>query len=604
MTNRTRRGVLRLSALVAASSLAGCASLSSTGTDPTTDGPTDGPPITDPPTDTQTTVPSGQRIDDWQYEPGDLGRGGGTTGGGGKGGSGTMTSTPMATAEADASDSSRDNVGLAAGGAKDVVTFRRNIEEGYLPIPSSIPYEGLFYDYYFDTGESGDCDATFCPAYSPAVSEDPLADETERYFTVGLDSGLSQSEFSRKKLNLVVVLDVSGSMSSAFDEYYYDRFGNKKEVEDHTDRPKIEVAKNALVSLTEQLRPGDRFGVVLYNDNSTVAKPLNPVAETDMDAIRDHIREDVQADGGTRLSGGLYDAADLLSEYADADQREWENRMIVLTDAMPNLGDTGEGSLEDTLEDYAEDSIHSTFVGVGVDFNTEIVDGITSVRGANYYSVHSADQFEQRVADEFEYMVTPLVYDLELELDAPEASVAKVYGSTAAEDATGDLVKVNTLFPSPKREGRAKGGVVLVKLADAAESEVDLTASWVTRDGTAHETTETVEIPDRDPDYYANSGIHKAVLLTRYADLMKSWTIAEREGDDEAPVSEDEGIEPPEDDYSGEWEQQSDPLTVSETYRERFDRFAGYFRDEMDALGDETLEQELEILRTLADYDG
>ncbi|HKL29188.1 MAG TPA: VWA domain-containing protein [Natrialbaceae archaeon] len=602
MTNRSRRQVLRLGALVAAGGLAGCASLSGDGgagtTGRPTDAPTDVPPTDGTPTPTQTKAPPGQRIDDWQYDPKDLGQGGGKGGSGGSKNA-SATYTAMAT-----NAPSSGNVGLAAGGAKDVVTFRRNVEEGFLPIPSSIPYEGLFYDYYFDTGGSGNCNATFCPAYSPAVSEDPLADETERYFTVGLDSGLSQSEFSRKKLNLVVVLDVSGSMSSSFDEYYYDRFGNKKEVENHTDDPKIEVAKEALASLTEQLRPGDRFGVVLYNNESTVAKPLNPVAETDMDAIRGHIEEDIEAGGGTRLSGGLTDAEELLAEYADADQREWENRMIVLTDAMPNLGDTDEGSLEETLEGYAEDSIHTTFVGVGVDFNTEIVDGITSVRGANYYSVHSADEFEQRVADEFEYMVTPLVYDLQLELDAPEASVAKVYGSTAAEDATEDLVKVNTLFPSPKREGKAKGGVVLVKLADAAGSELDLTASWVTRDGKTHETTETVAIPDRDPDYYANSGIHKAVLLTRYADLMKSWMIAEREGDDEAPVSKSEGIEPPEDDYDDRWEQQSEPLTVSETYRERFDRFAGYFRDEMNALGDESLEQELELLRKLADYDG
>jgi Ca-activated chloride channel family protein len=604
MTKRSRRQVLRLGALAAAGSLAGCAALSGTGSDQPT-GPTETPPggtPTDrPPTDTRTTAPPGQQVDDWQYEPGDLGIGEGGGSGGGKGGNASVSQTAMATNAA-----SSGSVGLAAGGAKDVNTFRRNVEEGYLPIPSSLSYEGLFYDYYFDTGGDGTCDATFCPTYAPAVSADPLADETERYVTVGLDSGLSQSEFSRKKLNLVVVLDVSGSMTSPFDEYYYDRFGNRKEVENHTERPKVEVAKDALVSLTEQLRPGDRFGVVLYNNRSTVAKPLNPVAETDMDAIREHIREDVEAGGGTRLSGGLTDAETLLSAYADADQREWENRMIVLTDAMPNLGNTSEGGLEDTLEEYAEDSMHATFVGVGVDFHTEIVDGITSVRGANYYSVHSADEFEQRVAEEFEYMVTPLVYDLSLSLDAPEASVAKVYGSTAAEEATGDLVTVNTLFPSPKREGRAKGGVVLVKVADAAAADLDLSASWETRDGTRHQTTATVSIPDRDPDYYANSGVHKAVLLTRYADLLKSWMIAEREGDEAAPVSAEEGIEPPadEDDYDDRWEQQSDPLTVSATYRQRFDRFAAYFRDEMADLGDDRLEQELELLQKLASFEG
>jgi Ca-activated chloride channel family protein len=40
---------------------------------------------------------------------------------------------------------------------------------------------------------------------------------------VGLDSGLQAADFKRKRLNLVVLLDVSGSMGSPFDQYYYDQ---------------------------------------------------------------------------------------------------------------------------------------------------------------------------------------------------------------------------------------------------------------------------------------------------------------------------------------------------------------------------------------------
>lgn len=36
---------------------------------------------------------------------------------------------------------------------------------------------------------------------------------------VGLDSGVQASEFRRKPLNLVILLDVSGSMSSPFNQY-------------------------------------------------------------------------------------------------------------------------------------------------------------------------------------------------------------------------------------------------------------------------------------------------------------------------------------------------------------------------------------------------
>jgi Ca-activated chloride channel family protein len=496
------------------------------------------------------------------------------------------------------------DVGFAAGGAKDVANFRQNIEEGYLPLPTDISYEGLFYDYYFDTGGAGDCDRLFCPRYSTAVSPDPLSGEREQYLTVGLDSGLDSVE--RKRLTLVVVLDVSGSMDSAFDQYYYDRFGNEQAVEDYTGRTKIDVATDAVASLTEQLDPRDRFGMVVYNDGAYVAKPIRSVRETDMDAIRGHLQE-LRADGGTNLSAGVDTATQLFAEYTDLDPATDETRMVVCTDAMPNRGEltatADEGdSLRGRLADNAQRNLYTTFIGVGVDFNTELVDAITAIEGANYYSVHSADQFEARVTEEFTYMVTPLVFDLSLTLDAAGYDIAEVYGSTAAEEATGEMVHVNTLFPSPTSGGKTRGGVVLAKLArtDTRESAVKLTASWRTRTGTQQSTTATITFPDSPT--YDNSGIRKAILLARYADLLKEWALYEREHDwapDE--TFEDDVAAPPEPPESvlGRWERQSDPLTVSPRYRERFETFHDHFQAEMNALDADPLQQELSVLSRL-----
>lgn len=47
---------------------------------------------------------------------------------------------------------------------------------------------------------------------------------------VGLDSGLQLSEVQRKPLNLVALLDYSGSMGSPFNLYYYDRFGAQQQL--------------------------------------------------------------------------------------------------------------------------------------------------------------------------------------------------------------------------------------------------------------------------------------------------------------------------------------------------------------------------------------
>lgn len=564
---------------------------------------------------------TGAGVDDWQYDGIDRRAPRNATSSGG--GNGGIVSTVFQGAknafgggmQASSMSAGADggNIGFSAGGAKDINNFRDNIRNGYLPIPTDLQYEGLFYDYYFDTGQKERCNDLFCPSYSTAVTQDPIANQTEHYMTVGLNSGIDKTDFERKKLNLVVVLDISGSMSSPFSGYYYDRFGNEKQVENHTGKKKIQVASESVAALTRHLEADDRFGMVVFNDRASKAKPLRKVGETDMNAIRGHIKE-LQAGGGTRLSAGMRKATEMLDEYRDADQSEYENRVIYLTDAMPNLGDTNENSLLGRMEANAENDIHTTFIGMGVDFNTRLVEEITSVEGANYYSVHSAEQFRERMDRGFEYMVTPLVFDLQLELQSDGYDIEKVYGSTAADESTGRLMKVNTLFPSNKEAGKTKGGVVLVKLDKEKAVEnatLRLRASWENRRGMESSTVRTIRFPRDKSKYFANSGVRKAVLLTRYADLMKNWVIHDSKKVDESEIESDGvghgnderrdvGIAPPPEDIElGKWERQSESLMVSDRYERRIAEFATHFEDEMEAIGDDALRQELEILRKI-----
>jgi len=509
-------------------------------------------------------------VDDWQYDPGAADSGG--------------VGRSQNTATADAAEA-----GFAVGGAKDVNNFRQNVEEGYLPLPTDLSYEGLFYDYRFDT-DGGACSSLFCPTYATATTADPLSGETERYVTVGLDSNLDLDSFERPPLNLVVVLDTSGSMTSGFGEYYYDRAGTRREVED-PDRSKLSVARSALAALTRQLRPADRFGIVTYDSGSQVAKPLRRVEETDMEAIRGHFAE-LTAGGGTNLDAGLDDAVDLLSEYGADTERE--TRTIVLTDAMPNVGERSESGLRDRLATQAEQRQHVTFVGVGVDFNTEIVDAITAVRGGNYYSVRSPEQFERRLGEQFEYMMTPMVFDLSVEIDGP-LELERVYGTTAADEATGRVLRVRTLFPSPTTEAGTRGSVVLAKVHRTGTGEIGLTAEWEDRAGESGRAETTIEFPAGGPERFGSTAVRKAVVLSRYADLLKSWTIDERKRDGEPAT---DGLRVPEAGL-GRWERRSADLRVSTAYRERFERFREHMASEARALGAE-FERELAVLEELA----
>jgi Ca-activated chloride channel family protein len=501
-------------------------------------------------------------------------------------------------------------IGLSAGGAKDINNFRENIQNDYLPLATDITYEGLFYDYYFDTGQSEECRKLFCPSYTYAITTDPISDEIDYYLSVGLNSGMEEKDFQRKKLNLVIVLDISGSMSSPFNLYYYDQFGNRVTVEDedeeNTDKAKITVATESIVDLIDHLNNDDRFGMVLFNNDAYLAKPLNLVGDTDMDAIRDHILE-ISANGGTHLSAGMQMATDLYDDFLDIEAEEYENRIIFLTDAMPNIGDTSEQGLLGMTRNNADNGVYTTFIGIGVDFNTELTEYITKIRGANYYSVHSAKQFEERMDEEFEYMVTPLVFDLQLVLEADGWEIEKVYGSPEANEATGELMKVNTLFPSKKEGDETKGGLILLKLKKTgSESSLTLKVSYEDRKGKIDGSETTIKFGEDEPELFENNGIRKGILLARYADLMKNWIIDEQEHAHisrpwEPRINDETGILiPPV--QLGQWERQSLPLAVTEEYRELFKEFCEYFGKETGEIGDDTLSQELEILEKLIDY--
>ncbi len=506
----------------------------------------------------------------------------------------------------------RKEFGFSVGGAKDIQNFRENIENGFLPAPTDITYEGLFYDYYFDTGDTYRCDDLFYPSYCAAVTRDPFSGRKEYYLTVGLNSGLTSIE--RKKLNLVVVLDVSGSMKERFDKYSYDSSGNRKNDEPDS-RIKIEVAKQSLLAMLDHLNPGDRFGVVIFRDIAHIAKPLSLVGETDMEAIRSHIRS-LRADGSTNMSDGMRLGTDLYQGIAEGtDSGEYENRIIFITDAMPNQGELSEKGLLGRLMRNSGDRIYTSVVGVGVDFNSELVEAITKTRGANYLSVHSGEEFEKRMDEEFDFMVTPLVFGLQLNLESGGYRIDKVYGSPLADEANGTLMKVNTLFPSPRREGKTKGGVVLLKLSRKAapvDDEINLRVRLEDRYGREQISSRTIRFADYEAEHFDSTGIRKAVLLARYANMLKDWLIDERMseispdtlawcGEKDLLITPEWGITVPGrvSPRLGRWERASRQLVVNGEYRKLFARFVTYFENEMENIGDDTLKQEADAIELL-----
>ena len=506
----------------------------------------------------------------------------------------------------------KNTIGFSTGGAKDTNNFRENIKNRYFPISTDITYNGLFYDYYFDTGRKTESEHLFSPSYSCAISKDPISNRNEYYMTVGLNSNIKESDFQRKKLNLVVVIDISGSMSSMFYSYYYDGFSseNKNKMKSDDDKKsKMEIANESVNILIDQLKADDRFGIVLFNEKATILKQIKLVSETDINSTKNLISE-IKANGGTNLEAGYIESTKLLEDYKNTIKSEYENRIILITDAMPNYGTTSTIDLLSYIKDNADKGIYTTFIGVGVDFNTDLIEKISDTKGANYYSVHNSKEFKERMGEQFEYMVTPLVFDLNLNFKSDDYNIEMVYGSDSSEGQKENLMKVNTLFPSKTSEkGEVKGGIVLVKLKEKRETKngkVELEVSYKDRNGKEYKNTQIIIFDiNKNEEFYDNSGIRKAIVLTRYVNILKYWILYERTENKIFMIGPSKGIvdffytENEITKILGEHERMSVKLKVSEEYKEIFRNMKEYILKENEEIKDDTLKKEIEILDML-----
>ena len=270
-------------------------------------------------------------------------------------------------------------LGFSVGGSKDVNTFRNNIDNGILPDIDSITYEGIFYDYYFDTetnakgiddenpdnlDEKNDelrDNNMFYPTYCYAKKDNNY------YLSVGMNSNIDEEQFERSKLNCVIVLDISGSMGLPFDY--------KK-----SKKSKMEVACESLICLISQLNYDDKFGLVLFNEEAKIVSSLKMLSEMTMTDIKAILK--LREGGGTHFDAGyrkgtkcFINGKKKYTKNTNNNENEYDNRMIYLTDAIPTVAVGTSQDLLDLVEINAvKKKIYSTFIGICLFVNNNISD--------------------------------------------------------------------------------------------------------------------------------------------------------------------------------------------------------------------------------------
>lgn len=217
---------------------------------------------------------------------------------------------------------------------------------------------------------------------------------------VDLDADAVQAG-ERPPMAIALVVDRSGSMAG----------------------PKMRQAKRAAKALVSRLSDGDRIAIVTYSSDYAV-----DVALTRLKGQRARIQrvvDDILDGGGTNLAGGLNAG---LSALRGADPST-VRRLILLSDGNANQGLTDPTAIADIASEARQEGITVSTLGVGVDFNEDLMTSIAQAAGGGYYYARDAAAIATAFDNELSGLMRLAARQVEVSLElAPGVRVAEVFG--------------------------------------------------------------------------------------------------------------------------------------------------------------------------------
>jgi Ca-activated chloride channel family protein len=417
-----------------------------------------------------------------------------------------MRAAPMAPA---AEMSVGGSASVTAGGAQDIGYARQLIESGSIPAANAFTPEGLLSEHDLPV-DGPACDRAFCPRMSTGYAPAFDANRNELWVQLGFGSNIDLETFERRPLNVAIVLDRSGSMSGE----------------------KMEVVRAAALAMLEDMDEDDRLALVSYAST--------PEVDLEARIVDDHepferIIRGWATSGSTNLEGALEMGYREVARHAS---EETENRVLVFTDMLPNVGATSPESFRQIAGRWAEEGINLTVLGVGTDFGQGLGLALSELRGGNYYFLGDRDEARRVFGEELAFMVTPVAFDVDMEIVVqPGFELTGVYGVPNPEDEAIET-HIATLFLS------SRGGAILLRLVPSDTTVASLTPETKIVEVTLHYTRpdhERVEVststsfamPAVEPDgpIFDQHGPYRAWALVQEALIMREAVELHRSGE-------------------------------------------------------------------------
>ncbi|WP_309391047.1 vWA domain-containing protein [Chelatococcus sambhunathii] len=272
---------------------------------------------------------------------------------------------------------------------------RRSLMQGRLPSPDAVRIEELINYFPYDYARPERADTPFRP--TATVMPTPWNRDT-KLIRIGI-RGFEAAPAVRPKANLVFLVDVSGSMSSA---------------------DKLPLVKASLKLLLDQLRPDDSVALVTYAGTSGVA--MQPTKASDREAISAAI-DSLGAGGSTAGAAGIEEAYRLARKNFDP---KGVNRVMIATDGDFNVGTSDDDGLQRLIETERQSGVFLSVLGFGQgNYNDALMQRLAQNGNGTAAYIDQLEEAQKVLSEEATATLFPIAKDVKIQVEFNPAAVSE-----------------------------------------------------------------------------------------------------------------------------------------------------------------------------------
>lgn len=176
--------------------------------------------------------------------------------------------------------------------------------------------------------------------------------------------------------------------------------------------------KKSLNVLVDQLQPDDTVGIVVYGSNGRVVLP--PTSAKQRPAILSAIAE-LKPEGSTNAEEGLLLGYELASRSFE---RGAINRVILCSDGVANVGETGAEGILRSIEDFSRKEIYLSTFGFGMgNYNDVLMEQLADKGEGNYAYIDSFSEAKRVFTEALTGKLQTIARDVKIQVEFDPAKV-------------------------------------------------------------------------------------------------------------------------------------------------------------------------------------